>query len=350
VLAGFSTEARSESAPLVAKEQAEAQKVQFEFLLSEDSAMTSGGVCDADGQLVRTLWTMEARRAGRNIVDWDGLDELGRAAPKSRYHLRVVVNGSTYRNVGTLGNTGRPPGERQHVQHGVIAVALDAKGNIYTANGWEEAGHDFKVQSPDGRTLFHARYQIRNGNPNGAPHAITVDETHIYCATHGWANEQWKSKQQIQRFRIDNGDHEKFTDSSLADSAGHIQLYEWPEKQIPPGTNRADAGLMEKPVRALVVQGETIFATDCLGGKIRKFHKVTGAAQSEFVVTLPHAVAIDSKSRLWVGHEHHKITVFDTDGKRLGITMEILGGLDSYHPSAKDSEKLSLQRHEGSRI
>ena len=60
-LAGFSTEARSESDPLVAKEQAEAQKVQFELLLSNDSALASGGVCDTDGRLVHTLWTMAGR-------------------------------------------------------------------------------------------------------------------------------------------------------------------------------------------------------------------------------------------------------------------------------------------------
>jgi len=49
------------------------------------------------------------------------------------------------------------------------------------------------------------------------------------------AGEHWKSKQQIQRFRITDGNHERFTE--IKENAGHIQLYEWPEKQVPEGTS-----------------------------------------------------------------------------------------------------------------
>lgn len=183
----------------------------FEFELKRDEALTSAGIYDAAGRLVRVLWTAEPSRAGKHVAHWDGLDDLGNAAPDGALAFRVVVNNSVYRNVGTIGNTGTPPAEKQqelhHIQHGVLSLAIDGKGNIHTANGWEEAGHDFKAMGPDGRTLFHARFQVRNGRPNGAPHAIAVDETHIYCATHGWASERWKSKQQIQRFRIADGTH-----------------------------------------------------------------------------------------------------------------------------------------------
>jgi len=39
--------------------------------------------------------------------------------------------------------------------------------------------------------------------------------------------------------------------AGLATDAGHIQLHEWPERQIPRGTPEADADLMKTPLRAL---------------------------------------------------------------------------------------------------
>jgi len=302
----------------------------FQFTLDKP-ALTSAGVYDAAGHLVRTLWSMKETKAGVNKASWDGLDEFGRPAPGGTFTWNVAVNGSTYRNVGTIGNTGKPPGEPQHVQHGVIDVCVDDKGNIYTANGWEEAGHDFKVQGPDGQTLFHARYQIRNGNPNGAPHAIAVDDKFIYCATHGWESEQWKNKMQIQRFHIENGNHEKFTDPALEASAGHIQLYEWPKRQIPEGTPEEDAKLMALPVRSLKIVGDAIVCTDALGGKIHKFHKVTGKKLGEFSVPLPHALAVGPQGNLWIGHQYSKVSVYTIDGKLLGTKIDNIGRIESLY-------------------
>jgi len=299
----------------------------FPFRLGRNAPLTSAGVFDSSGRLVRQLWALKSLAAGTHTGEWDGRDELGKPVPAGKYTFRVVLNGSTYRNVGILGNTGSPPNELGHIQHGVISVTTDARGRIYTANGWEEAGHDFKVMDPNGSTLFHARYQIRNGKPNGAPHAIAVDGTHIYCATHGWASEQWKSKQQIQRFRIADGKHETFTE--IQDNAGHIELYEWPEKQVPEGTPETDAALMRRPVRALAVRGDDLLATDALGGKVRRFHKVTGKTLGEFAVKLPAALAVDAAGRLWVGHEHGQVSVFDVAGKKLASPITGLGAVQS---------------------
>lgn len=314
----------AESAP----PPAAGRTIPFGFKLKRP-ALTSAGVYAPDGHLVRTLWTLAEKPAGRQEAAWDGLDEFGQPAPAAAYEYRVVLNRSRYTNVAIIGNTGKPPTEFGHIQHGIIGVTVDPAGRIYTANGWEEGGHDFKVFSPEGATLFHARYQIRNGNPNGAPHAIAVDATHIYCATHGWASEQWKNKMQIQRFRIADGTLEEFTDPALKPLAGHIELYEWPEKKIPAGTAPADAALMRLPVHALAVLGDTIFATDALGGKVHRFHKVTGSSQGDFAVRLPHALAIDAKGRLWVGHEHDRVSLFSPEGNGLGTRLRDQGEIRS---------------------
>ena len=307
------------------------------FSLKADAASTSAGIFDNAGRLVRQLWAMEPRKAGKQQIRWDGLDVNGQPAPPGEYEFRVVINNSTYRNVGVLGNTGVPPSEPGHVQHNVSGMCADSAGNLYTANGWEEAGHDFKVFDPAGATLYHARYQMRNGNPNGAPYSIATDDAYIYCGMQGWANDQWKSRSQIQRFRIEppapgqkQGTLEKFTDPALAQLDGHIQLYEWPEKQLPEGTSEDDAPLMKHPIRALAIGGDTIFAIDCLGSKIQKFNKVTGQKQGEFPVKrLPAALAIDKAGKLWVGHGRTTVSVYSQDGQLIADKIGGLGDVKS---------------------
>ncbi len=78
---------------------AAASATTFDFTLTRDAALTSAGVCDGAGRLVRTLGTMQPRPAGRQSAAWDGLDEFTNAAPAGEYALRVVRNGSTYTNV-----------------------------------------------------------------------------------------------------------------------------------------------------------------------------------------------------------------------------------------------------------
>jgi len=297
----------------------------FSYRLKTAAAWTSAGVYDAAGRLVRQLWTMEPRTAGTLTGRWDGLDEFGQPAPAGAYTFRVVANRGRYRNVGILGNTGTD--ELQHIQHGMLAVTVDAKGNIYTANGWEEGGQDFKVQDPTGKTLFHARYQMRNGDPNGAPYSIAVDDGFIYCGMSGWSSEQWKSRTQIQRFRIADGTLTPFT--GITENRGHIQLYEWPEKLVPKDTPEADAQYMRSPLRALAINGDTIYATDALAGKIVKYHKVTGIKQGEFAAPLPMALAFDKDGRLWVGHEHRQVSIFTTDGTKVATPLTDLGEVNS---------------------
>jgi acyl-CoA thioesterase-1 len=282
----------------------------------EQGGLTAGGIYNEAGRLVCPLWGAETREAGSHEAVWNGRDSVGRPAAPGTYRLRVVVNRSTYENVAQLGNTGSPGGEMQHIQHGVSGIFAGADGILYTANGWEEAGHDFKVFDPGGKTLFHARYQIRNGDPNGAPHAITADDAFIYCATFGWANEHSKSRKQIQRFDIRTGDLVPFTDPSLAGWKGHIQLYEWPERSIPEGTPAEDAALLAQPIQDLAVFGDHIYATDAIAGQVRVFDKETGAedASAAFAVRLPHDIAIDAEGRFYVAHEHTKVSRFNPDG------------------------------------
>jgi hypothetical protein len=307
-----------------AKEKPEA--IAFSFTLPKEE-LTSAGVFDAKGRLIRTLWTMKALPAGQHSGHWDGRDEFENLAPRGEYEFRIIANRSRYRNIGTIGNTGQPPTPVGHTPSYMESVAVDDEGSVYTANYWDEAGADFKKWDRDGHSIYDSHYQIRNGNPNGAPYAIAVDDQYLYCSVDGWQNPPWNGKQQLQRFRRSDGKLERFTE--IADNAGHIQVYEFARKLIPKDTSDSDFKLMKQPLRALAVSGDLLYACDAVGGKVHRFHKVTGQARGSFPVKLPNALAIGPKGRVWVGHEHTKVTAFDADGGNARSMLTDLGEVEA---------------------
>ncbi len=288
----------------------------------DQPVLSSAGVFDGKNRLIRVLWTMKLLPAGEQIIPWDGLTDAGEAAPAGDYSFRVIVNGCTYRNVGAIGNSGKPASAAGHTPTNMESVAVDATGAIYTANGWDEAGADFKKWTPDGQSAYDANFSIRNGKPNGAPYAIAVDGEYLYCAVGGWDREPWNNRQLIQRFKLADGKPAPFTGEYLVD--GHISVYEWASKRIAADIGAAETRLMGSPLRAIAVAGETLYVADALEGRIRKYDKRSGDGQGSFAVSLPSAIAIDTTGRVWVGHEHHKVTVFDAGG---GMALEALNEL-----------------------
>jgi len=284
----------------------------FGFMLDKP-ATSSAGIYDTQDRLVRVLWTMSDTPAGRQTQVWDGKDDVGKEAPSGEYRFLVIANRATYRNVGAIGNSGLPPNAKNHTPSNIESVTVDAEGAIYTANNWDEAGADFKKWDADGKSVHNAKFQIRNGQPNGAPYAIAVDETHIYCTMYGWNSPQWKQKAQVQKFTLKDGKHVKFT--KVEDKAGHIQIYEFPGKQMPADAPKSDQNYYDCPLRALVIQGSSILVADFLGNRILRFDKETGEPKGEFAVQHPQALALDKKGQIWVGHQHHLVSVFSAEGK-----------------------------------
>jgi sugar lactone lactonase YvrE len=298
----------------------------FAFTLKRP-ATASAGVFDAQGRLVRVLWTMKSLPAGKRTGRWDGEDDFGKKAPPGEYRFRVIVNPTAYRNVGAIGNDGQPPDASGHTPTNMESVAADADGAVYVANGWDEAGADFKKWDASGKSAYDADYQIRNGDPNGAPYSIAVDDQFLYCGVGGWASAPWNERQQVQRFRRSDDKQVPFTHTGRAD--GHVNLYEWPSKLIPKGTPDADADLMKAPIRALAIQGDTLLTADALGGRIVRFQKDSGRPEGEFPVKLPQALAVAPNGEVWVGHAHHLVSRYSAGGEFLGDALTDVGEVES---------------------
>jgi sugar lactone lactonase YvrE len=291
--------------------------------LKQGSQLTTQ-ILDKDGRIVRTIDAARPVKPGPYSFSWDGLDDRGNKMPPGKYNARVLQNPTVYTTAGVIGNTAQPPTVNQNPAD-IESVAVDAAGNIYTANLWEEAAQDFrKVDRDTGNHVYDSHASIRNGSPNALPYAIAVDDKYLYCSTTSHANHQ---QQHLRRFRLSDGEPAPFP--ALAATNGHILLHEQPEKEIPAGTPDAVRDIQKQPLLALAAANGKLFATDALAGKVLVFDRETGAAAGSFDVKLPHALAIDSAGQLWVGHEAGKVTVFSQDGKKRADVLAGLGHVRS---------------------
>ena len=296
----------------------------FNFKLSAP-ALTSAGVFDGQGRLVQVLWNRRQFPAGEQSGHWDGQDQFHDNAPAGDYEFRVVMNRATYKNVGAIGNSGRAPTPEAHTPAAMASVAIDAKGAIYTANGWDEAGADFKKWDAEGNAIYDGRYQMRNGNPNGAPYSIAVDDTTIYCGMEGWASVPWNHKQQVQRFALSDGKLQTFT-------ARRRQVRPYPNLRMartarfPPARRAADAELMRMPLRAIAVAGDSLLVADALAGKVRRYHKSHRRSPRWFRRQATHGTGDRSrKAAFGSATSIRRVSVFSPEGKPIARVLQNLG-------------------------
>jgi len=263
----------------------------------DTDAVTSASVFDPQGKLVRTLWQLRSMKAGRHLEEWDGLTDVFAEAPRGAYELRIVSNAGRYENVAAIGNSGSPPDADGHVPMSVQSVAIDSDGSVLTANGWDEAGHDWKIWASDGRSLLHARFQVRNGNPNGLPYRIAVDDQFLYVAyiSHGGGKigGQW-----IQRFDRKTGKPARFPKGKPDN--GLIQVY------APPETSSWD-----QPVTDLALSGRLLLAGDRRADRVLKYDKESGEKLGEIPFKSPGPMAVDGRGRLWIVRDATQVVVVD---------------------------------------
>ncbi len=271
----------------------------------------SGQILDQQGKVVRSLQLLGPVKAGTHQLQWDGLDDQGFSMPAGEYECRIVSNPTVYTTVGAIGNTARPPTANLNPSE-IQSVAVDAEGNVYTANFWEESAQDFrKWDRNDGRHVFNAQARIRNGNPDALPYAIAVDDKYIYCTTYSHAVH---GQQHVRRFRLADGERAPFP--AAAATAGYILIHDRPEEKAAKGSSAAAEDVWKRPLRALAVSRQKLFVTDALEGRVLSFDKESGAPLGSFKVKYPHALAIDPTGNLWVGHEDGALTVFSENGER----------------------------------
>ncbi len=291
----------------------------YEFSCTIDNpALTSAGIFDSGGRLVRVLWTMKGAEEGLLKGKWNGRDRDGKPAPPGEYTWKVVVNRSTYRNIAVIGNTGQPPTTRGHVPIFLEGVAVDAKDGIYTVHDWDEAHFSVIKWSPqDGRAEFNTGNAVNDGLLKGI--AVEPDGSYAYVSGYQDINERSKAKFAIWRIKLIPGkDKSKVEDFSEA--GRRILVYDG-NAQISDDASPRDRDLMHMPLISLAVAGDTLYVTDALKGRVLLYDKTSGKLKKEIAVPLACGIAVAPDGKIWVGHEHSKVSVFDGDGKRLATPI-----------------------------
>jgi Chitobiase/beta-hexosaminidase C-terminal domain/Divergent InlB B-repeat domain/FlgD Ig-like domain len=294
--------------------------------------LTTTGIFNAQGRLVRTLWAMEPLPAGDLQASWDGLDDFGSAVPAGSYTWKMIRNGSTYTNLSAIGNTGLPRNTAGHVPFFLEGVALDSAGNVYTVNGWDEPHFDvIKWSSTDGQAIMNTGHCISEALLKAI--AIEPDGSYAYVTGASDSGDRTKAFFGIYRITMATGLSTSERTVNFTQQGRCIKVYDgsnpgYPNSgppNYPVWATAADKEVMKEPLISISVLGGSIYVTDAVGGRILRYDKISGNHQ-QTIGGLPVAcgLAIAPDGKIWVGHEHTKVSVYNAAGTRLATPISNL--------------------------
>jgi hypothetical protein len=147
-------------------------------------ATTSAGVY-SNGYLIRTLWSALPLGAGTHAITWDGLTDDGDAVSPGTYTARVLIHNTTYRWLGTLGNSSSDLGQSTNIfkahffTHEMVAV----DGKIWEAAGYNEGQRILRYWHDNDPGKLYSHGQRLRGDT--AFTSVASDGTNIFYGSSG---------------------------------------------------------------------------------------------------------------------------------------------------------------------
>jgi hypothetical protein len=213
-------------------------------------------------------------------------------------------------------------------------LSVDAAGDVYTVNGWDEAHSDvIKRSGATGNSMLvtgHPVGDVLEGiavEPDGA-FAYVVSVTGNRLDTANQVKSEIYKFDLASRHRTMDGYGRDTLKVDFTDLGGPFKVYDR-DANYPAGATVADKSTMSIPIRSLALRGDTIYAPDSLGNRILKVHKVSGASGTINNVPVACGIAIDGSGNIWVGNNHSKISVYSPAGSLLGTPITGLGEVRS---------------------
>ena len=163
---------------------AAAERTTFAFTLPRD-AITSAGVYDSQGRLLRTLWRANKLPAGVHLSDWDGTDDAGKSYAGREIVLKVIHHRVNPVWEGVIGNSSASLGDSKvHRAFHPPSSLLPIAGKMYYAvgyNEWQPGIHGFSLSAPQADTR-----PIAATDDAFVSHSmLTSDGTRLYWANTG---------------------------------------------------------------------------------------------------------------------------------------------------------------------
>ena len=274
------------------------QGTSFAFTLPRD-AITSAGVYDTQGRLIRTLWRAEKLEAGLHLNDWNGKDDSGRIYPGKEVALKVIHHRIQAVWEGVIGNSSTATGANLHKSFEPPTSLLVQGNRAFYAVGYNEMQpslHGFDAATP-GR---NSRPVVAK-DPFAALSMIATDGTRLYWAnTGGLARTSFVGAYDLTSMRpapFSAGRPQCL--NVRPDSARCYEDQEYPSVlDVETAPANAPVGL------AVQRRGKVLAVAHAGRNLIRLFDKTSGAALREITVPLVpqslNQLAMSATGDLWV--------------------------------------------------
>ena len=161
---------------------AQSLKVSFSFSLTS-SSNTSAAVFDANGNLIRHLWSNVRYPSGTHIYEWDRLDEFGHFCPDSGYVFKLLSNNVHYTWEGTLGNSSDSlkGSSKIRAYDRIHSMAFSGR-YMYYGTGYSEgvpSCYKLDVNNPQNKINILFNY---NGDVDQQCNIVCTDSQYVYWA------------------------------------------------------------------------------------------------------------------------------------------------------------------------
>lgn len=270
-------------------------------VLVPEAVRTSAGVFDADGRLLRTLWSGRDLPAGALRAGWDGRDDDGMpVAPSAGLHLRVLAHRIRHEWQGVIGNSSEAiAGPDVHRAFGPIHdMAIDAAGNGFYVVGYNEqqrALHAFDGASPGRRRSLAFADQRRDFRH------VATDGERVYFANVGMAaprGSPFRGEHSfVVAYRVADGVAAPFAQGAPVPGEAR-----WPAVvDLERHVNEVQGAFPDAP-SGLAVQrtGNVLFVAHRGRDEIRLFDKRSGATVGTIGIRRPRDLAATMDGALWV--------------------------------------------------
>ncbi len=267
-----------------------------------EPSVTSAGVYNEHGQLVRTLWSGRTQEAGPLQVEWDGRNDEGDSVAGGGYVARVLAHNVRYVWEGIVGNTSVDlTGTGFHKAFLPINdMAFDSSGNGFYVVGYNEgqhALHRFHALDPQRRTpLLREDYRR-------VFRYVATDGQRAYFANTGLVSERGSFMREPQTFvaatEISSNEASRFPAGVNADGATEKK---WPSViDFDRDDHDADGAYRSAP-SGLAVQrrGRHLFVAHGGLNVIRVLDKHTGEMLGSVAASGAGDMDVGPDDSLWV--------------------------------------------------
>jgi hypothetical protein len=265
----------------------------LEFFL-DNKYVTSAGVYQPDGTLVRTLWRKVTYGPGIQSVSWDGKDDVGRPLPDNNYNFQLIYHNLQYVWDGSIGNTSTEKvGPTVHRSFFPIRDMAAIDSSVLYVAGYNE-----------GQNNLHSFSQTNSGVQVGIGRTdaftsitlVDADSTRIYLANNeGGVGEEAGHTSFVYALKIKDHDIAPF-------SAGkEVRLNGYYQDQYYASVIDLDQVSLNNAATGLAVQknGSILAVAHGKLNVIKLFDKRNGQLLRTISATNPTSLSMAPNGNLW---------------------------------------------------